>query len=596
MDPTSEKVSKIWSSNGTALPDCDEKIFGTRPNGVDEKDRSKNEIKDFRKEARENRIHIRRHAKNSEEEATFRAPFSETKVKLNHDVATKLQEAEVQKMLRKENIQLGQQGFLTGTWNAIFRFGQKLHFKSGLDPTDPGSNFSFSSTTKDNQPSEAPTATDQSGDPSTMPTADGLITSSDQSQPSKQPDESLAVNSLFLRYIMEFQYEIFQKLENVCKEISFEVISKAERNLKLTARDDLDEEKFLKTIYNFIDFYQKQNQRMIQEDIAKLPKDKKDVISEARTKFSVVITSAQDPDKTTIYGVKDKVEEAKRFLKSKVGTSHRGGASTEKIATEPVLTEKLSFNLSTDLKLVVYQGDLTKENVDAIVNPANDRLQHGGGAAGAIVKSGGRSIQDECDQIMRKRGHRSLQPGDVEVTVAGRLPCKFVVHAVGPIWGQHTPNAAMQLLYDAVLNSLYLAYRNGARSISIPAIGSGLYKVPVDVCARVLFDAVVYFAGNIDKSNNPLKEIHFVNIDFPTSRAFVQEMEKRFPGSIRGKVESIVPNDTETLFRQQASPGSSSEGHAIHKDKSPTNPRGDNKGTDTWEYILKYYWVIVHSK
>ena len=517
-------------------------------------------------------------------------------MKLNDDVVTKLQDAEVKKMLQKEKIQLDQQGFLTGTWNAVFSFGRKLvNFISNLDLTDPGSKFSFSSTNKDNPPIEAPTVTDQSGDPSTMPTAGGLQTSSDQLQPSKQPDESFAVNSLFLRYIMEFQYEIFQKLVNVCKEISFEIRLKADRNLKLFAREDLDKKKFSKTMDNFIDFYQKQNQRMIQEDIAKVPKDKMDVISETRTKFSVVITQAQDPDKTTIYGVKDKVEEAKRFLKSKIGTSYRDGASTEKTGSEPVLTEKLSFNLSADLKLVVYQGDLTKENVDAIVNPANDRLQHGGGAAGAIVKAGGRSIQDASDEIMRKRSRRPLQPGDVEVTEAGRLPCNFVVHAVGPIWSQHTPNAAMQLLYDAVLKSLYLAYRNGARSISIPAIGSGLYKVPVDVCARVLFDAVVYFAGNIDKSNNPLKEIHFVNIDFPTSRAFVQEMEKRFPGSIRGTVKSVLSNDTETLFRQ-AIPERSSQGHTIHKDKSPTNPRGDNKGTDTWEYILKYYWVIANTK
>lgn len=197
--------------------------------------------------------------------------------------------------------------------------------------------------------------------------------------------------------------------------------------------------------------------------------------------------------------------------------------------------------MSANLKLVVYQGDLTKENVDAIVNPANDHLQHGGGVAEAIVKAGGRSIQEACDDIMKRRRHRPLQSGDAEVKEAGRLPCRFVVHAVSPIWSQHTQNVAMQLLYDAVLNSLYLACRNGVRSISIPAIGSGLYKVPVDVCARVLFDAVITFATNMDKSS-PLKEIHFVNIDFTTNYAFLQEMEMRFPGCVREKLESILQN------------------------------------------------------
>jgi O-acetyl-ADP-ribose deacetylase (regulator of RNase III) len=192
--------------------------------------------------------------------------------------------------------------------------------------------------------------------------------------------------------------------------------------------------------------------------------------------------------------------------------------------------------------LVVSQGDLTKESVDAIVNPANDRLQHDAGTALAIVKAGGRSIQDESDDIMRKRSRR-LQPGEVELTAGGQLPCKFIAHAVCPVWDHHPRSTAIQLLYNAVINSWNLACRNGARSISIPAISSGLYKGPVDVCARVLFDAVYYFANKADKSSS-LEEIHFVNIDSSTNRTFVQEMEKRFRGSIkREKVEAIFSKD-----------------------------------------------------
>jgi O-acetyl-ADP-ribose deacetylase (regulator of RNase III) len=342
---------------------------------------------------------------------------------------------------------------------------------------------------------------------------------------------------------MAYYYEVFQKLESVCKEISFEVKSKTERNLNLTAREDVDPKKFTKAVDKFIDFYQAQNQNMLQEDIAKLPSDKRDVLSEARTKFSVVISSAQDPNKMTIYGEIEKVEEAKRFFQSKVGVLNPDSGSSKGATAKVAPTEKLSLDLSENLKLVIYQGDLTKENVDAIVNPANDHLQHGGGAAGAILKAGGRSIQDESDDIMRKRGKRPLQPGEVELTAGGRLPCKFVVHAVGPVWNHHTPHTAKTFLYNAVINSLDLACRNGARSISIPAISSGLYKGPVDVCARVLFDAVYYFANKADKSSS-LEEIHFVNIDSSTNRTFVQEMEKRFRGSIkREKVEAIFSKD-----------------------------------------------------
>ena len=400
---------------------------------------------------------------------------------------------------------------------------------------------------------------------------------------------------------MAYYYEVFQKLESVCKEISFEVKSKTERIMKLTPREDVDPNTFSKTVDKFIDFYQAQNQKMLQQDIAKLPKDKMDVLSEARTKFSLVIDSARHPDKITIYGEKDKVEKAKRFFQSKVGVLNSDSGSSKGATAKVAPTEKLSFNLSENLKLVVYQGDLTKENVDAIVNLCNDRLQHDAGIALAIVKAGGRLIQDESDDIMRNRGSRPLRPGEVELTAGGRLPCKFVVHAVGPVWNHHRPNTAMQLLYNAVFNSLCLACRKGARSISIPAINSGLYKLRMDVCARILFDAVVYFASKADKSTPlPLEEIHFVNIDSWTNRTFVQEMEKRFGGSIeRENVEASLSKDTKEHERQTqigqrqmdfttANSGTSSDwGQTTNvtcRGSSHNNHSGDNKGTGNLEY------------
>ena len=504
--------------------------------------------------------------------------------------------SEFKEIVEKGEVKLDTKGgYLTGTWNAIHAVGQRLiSILSGSDETennyDPANNFTFSSTIND-QPGASPEAID----PSTDQPAGALSTPQ-----SKQPDESFTVSVLFLRYIMAYHYEVFQKLESVSKEISFEVKSKTERNLKLTPREDVDPNKFSKTVDKFIDFYQAQNQKMLQQDIAKLPKDKMDVLSEARTKFSVVIDSAQELDKITIYGEKDKVEEAYRFFQSKVGVLNPGpGSSSSKGTTANVaLSEKFSSDLFGNLKLVVYQGDLTKENVDAIVNPANDHLQHGGGAAGAIVKAGGRSIQDESDDIMKKRGKRPLQPGEVELTAGGRLPCKFVVHAVGPVWNHHPPNTAMQLLSNAVFNSLCLACRNGARSVSIPAISSGLYQVPVDVCARVLFDTVVHFASKADKST-PLKEIHFVNIESSTNRTFVQEMENRFHGSIkREKVEASLLKDTKEHERQtqigQRQMGFTTAKSGTNSDRDPTtndtyrhsshnNHSGDNKDTGKWE-------------
>ncbi|CAB4041117.1 E3 ubiquitin- ligase DTX3L, partial [Paramuricea clavata] len=591
-----ERVSNAWLADGSVLH-----------NSTHRKYRSRNENKWLRKGARQKKINTCR-GLTPGQATTLKSPFNETKVKLNDDLVKKMhKKAELKEIVEKGEVKLDTKGgYLTGTWNAIHAVGQRLiSILSGSDQTennyDTANNFTFSSTIND-QPGASPEAID----PSTVTDQPAGTLSTPQS---KQPDESFTVSLLFLRYIMAYHYEVFLKLESVCKEISFEVKSKTERNLKLTPREDVDPNKFSKAVNKFIDFYQVQNQKMLQQDIAKLPKDKMDVLSEARTKFSVVIDSAQELDKITIYGEKDNVEEAYRFFQSKVGVLNPGpgSSSSSKGKTANVaLSETFSSDLSENLKLVVYQGDLTKENVDAIVNPANDHLQHGGGAAGAIVKAGGRSIQDESDDIMRKRGKRPLQPGEVELTAGGRLPCKFVVHAVGPVWNRHPPNTAMQLLANAVFNSLCLACRNGARSISIPAIGSGLYQVPVDVCARVLFETVVHFASKADKSSS-LEEIHFVNIDSSTNRKFVQEMEKRFHGSLkREKVETSLSHNTKEQERQTQigqqrmaftttkSETNSDRGrttNVTHRGSNHNNHIGDNKGArppDDKPLLLSY--------
>ena len=379
-----------------------------------------------------------------------------------------------------------------------------------------------------------------------------------QSRQSKEPDESFSVSSLFLRFIIAYHYEEYQKLENVSQEISFEVSElKTYRILNFFARKNVNRNTFSKTVDEFINFYQNQNQKMHEEVIPMLPKKKNDVILEARAKFSVVIDSAQDPGKITIFGERDNVQEALNFLKSKVGvltTSTRSNSSEFKGATgsssskraaggsspnaksttgEKVLIEKLSFVLSENVKVSVYQGDITKEAVDVIVNPANENLDHSSVAAGAIVKAGGKSIQDECDAIMKRRRYYSLKPGDVVVTKAGNLPCSFIVHVVGPRWANYRSyekDTAKKVLLNAVLNCLTVACQNSAASISIPAISSGIFGVPVPICAEILFSATTSFAKNAPKSN-PLKDIRFVNIDKHTSQVFAQEMEKRFGAS-----------------------------------------------------------------
>ena len=186
------------------------------------------------------------------------------------------------------------------------------------------------------------------------------------------------------------------------------------------------------------------------------------------------------------------------------------------------------------MKISVYQGDISKETADVIVNPANGRLKHSEGTAEAIVKAGGQSIQDESDEIMKKR-YYDLKPGDVVVTKAGNLPCNLIVHAVGPRWANYLyyqKDTAKNVLFSAVLNSLKVASQYGGISISMPAISSGIFGVPLPMCAEVLFVAATHFAKNAP-STNTLKDIRFVNIDKTTTQAFAQEMKRQFGASVR---------------------------------------------------------------
>ena len=393
-----------------------------------------------------------------------------------------------------------------------------------------------------------------------------MPSTTDQSSQSKKPDESFSVSSLFLRYIIAYHYAEYQKLENVSKEISFEVFeSKSDRNLNLFARKDVKEATFAKNVNDFIDFYQTQNQKMQQEIIPVPLKNKNELIAETQTKFSVVIDISQESDKMIIYGERDKVKEAVKFLESKVGdsVSTTSGASKPKGATggsssddatgsssvqeKSATVEKFSCVLFQNVKVCVYQGDITKETANVIVNPANEHLNHSAGAAGAIIKAGGKSIQDESDEIMKKRQYCDLKPGEVVVTKAGNLPCDMIVHTIGPRWADYysyQKDTAKNVLFSAVLNSLKVASRHGAASISMPAISSGIFGVPLSICVEILFAAATNFAKNAP-SRNPLKDIRFVNIDKTTTQAFAQEMKKRFGSSVhRENIEVFHFSDT----------------------------------------------------
>lgn len=165
--------------------------------------------------------------------------------------------------------------------------------------------------------------------------------------------------------------------------------------------------------------------------------------------------------------------------------------------------------------LRLVQGDITERDVEAIVNAANSHLQHGGGVAGAIVRKGGHVIQEESDRI------GFVPVGHAAVTGAGKLPCKYVIHTVGPRMGEGDEDNKLK---NAVLNSLMLASGKGLKSVSMPAISSGIFGFPKDRCAEILVrEASNYLRENPESS---LELVEFCIYDDVTMGFFEKEFEK----------------------------------------------------------------------
>lgn len=160
--------------------------------------------------------------------------------------------------------------------------------------------------------------------------------------------------------------------------------------------------------------------------------------------------------------------------------------------------------LENGRKIRLVEGDITKVPVDAMANAANASLAGGGGVDGAIHRAGGPEIMCELDEIRPRVGR--LSAGQAVATEAGRLPAKFVFHAAGPIYrdGQHGEPEALASCYR---NCLRLAEEHACRSISFPAISTGVYGYPADEAARVAIEEVKAF---LSSGARTVEEVVFV--------------------------------------------------------------------------------------
>ncbi|XP_035249778.1 protein mono-ADP-ribosyltransferase PARP9 isoform X1 [Anguilla anguilla] len=190
--------------------------------------------------------------------------------------------------------------------------------------------------------------------------------------------------------------------------------------------------------------------------------------------------------------------------------------------------KRCSVHLSGGPEVSVWKDDLTTHRVDAVVNAANELLSHGAGLAGALSRAGGPQIQKMSNQYIKEFG--KVATGEAVITPPGALPCKAIIHAVGPHLSDR-PNTeevanASRLLKRAVEYILYLAERESFQSVAIPALSSGLFNFPLDRCAEIIVNAVKDY-----RYGSQLSEVRLVNHDEPT----VSAMEKAFREILESK-------------------------------------------------------------
>ena len=168
-------------------------------------------------------------------------------------------------------------------------------------------------------------------------------------------------------------------------------------------------------------------------------------------------------------------------------------------------------------RVVIIAGDLVEQEVDAIVNAANNDLQLGGGVAGAIRRAGGPSIQDECDR------HGPVRVGEAAITGAGKLRARFVIHAASMSLGGRTSRESLRSSMD---DTFRIAHHHEVMSIAVPAVGTGIAGFPLDECARVMAEAL----GGALSNGWPPREVRFVLFGEDARRPFETAFWQVFGG------------------------------------------------------------------
>jgi O-acetyl-ADP-ribose deacetylase len=176
------------------------------------------------------------------------------------------------------------------------------------------------------------------------------------------------------------------------------------------------------------------------------------------------------------------------------------------------------------MEITLALGDITQQEVDAVVNAANSGLLGGGGVDGAIHRRGGPEILAECRRLRAESYPDGLPPGQAVATTAGRMPARWVIHTVGPIYSQKIDRS--ELLASCFRESMRVAEELGAETLAFPAVSTGLYRWPADSCARIA-------VSTVRESGTRLAEVRFVLFSEDLYAAFERALGSS-PGSSPG--------------------------------------------------------------
>ncbi len=168
-------------------------------------------------------------------------------------------------------------------------------------------------------------------------------------------------------------------------------------------------------------------------------------------------------------------------------------------------------------KISVVEGDITEADTEAIVNAANSYLSHGGGVALAIVKKGGNEIQLESNEIVKRKG--PLKVGEAVLTKGYKLKAKYVIHVVGPQWGEGDEENKLE---KAITSVLTLAKEHGIKSLSIPAVSCGIFSFPKEKGTKIIVKTILKF---LSSNGGVFNEIRLIGIDKEIPELFKEALE-----------------------------------------------------------------------